>query len=140
RRYPSDAAEHVRWLREQGTLPVVAHPERHNYFEDDPDRLRALVDAGAWLQITVDSLLGNHGWSAQAAAEVLLRTYSDVVLATDSHGTHRCSGLSPGYTWVREKFGPERADDLLMRSNRILHHLRTVGKPPSTVETAKETK
>src|SRR5262249_48210251 len=47
--YPPDAPELVTWLRRRGTTPIVAHPERHGFFGKDPARLRALVDAGAWL-------------------------------------------------------------------------------------------
>jgi protein-tyrosine phosphatase len=122
-RYPEDAAEHVRWLREQGTQPILAHPERHNYFWNDHARLRALVEAGAWLQITVDSLLGNHGPKPQEAGERLLRTYPDAVLATDTHNLQRCSGLSAGYGFVREHMGAARADDLEARATLILDHL-----------------
>ena len=95
--YPSDAPELIAWLRMQGMTPIVAHPERHRFFADDPGRLRALVAAGAWLQITVDSLLGNHGWDPKVSGEELLEEYSDAVLATDAHNLRRCSGLSSGY-------------------------------------------
>jgi protein-tyrosine phosphatase len=118
--YPSDAAELVGWLRERGTTPIIAHPERHGYFTDDPGRLRVLVEAGAWLQVTVDSLLGNHGPAPQSSGEVLLRTYPDAVLATDAHNLRRCSGLSAGYTWVRERLGSCRTDELLARADRVL--------------------
>jgi protein-tyrosine phosphatase len=121
--YPADAPGQVRWLREHGTRPIVAHPERHGFFRDDPARLRALVEAGAWLQITVDSLLGNHGPQARTAGEELLRTYDDAVLATDAHRTSRCSGLSIGYQLVEEEFGAARADDLRTRGDHILQHL-----------------
>ncbi len=70
--YPPDASELVGWLRKQGMTPIVAHPERHHFFADDPGRLRALVGAGAWLQITVDSLLGNHGRDPATSGEKLL--------------------------------------------------------------------
>jgi protein-tyrosine phosphatase len=118
--YPAGAADLVAWLRERGTTPIVAHPERHGYFSDDPARLRALVEAGAWLQVTVDSLLGNHGPAPQAAGEALLRTYSDAVLATDAHNLRRCSGLSAGYSWVRGRLGPARHDELLGRAGQVL--------------------
>src|SRR5437763_165238 len=121
--YPPDAAELIAWLRGRGTTPIVAHPERHGFFADDPDRLRALVEAGAWLQVTVDSLLGNHGPAPRSSGEALLRAYPDAVLATDAHNLRRCSGLSAGYAWVREHFGAERADDLRVRSDRILAEL-----------------
>jgi protein-tyrosine phosphatase len=118
--YPADAPELVGWLRTQGMTPIVAHPERHRYFAEDPGRLQALAAAGAWLQITVDSLLGNHGPDAQASGERLLRAYPDAVLATDAHNRQRCSGLSVGYTWVRERLGVGRAEDLRARADHVL--------------------
>jgi protein-tyrosine phosphatase len=118
--YPPDAVELVRWLRGRGTTPIVAHPERHGYFRDDPARLRALVQAGAWLQVTVDSLLGNHGAAPQSNGEELLRAYSEVVLATDAHNLRRCSGLSVGYDRVRDRFGAGRADSLRIRADAVL--------------------
>src|SRR5262245_31440348 len=56
---PHDVVRLVGWLRERGTTPIIAHPERHGYLREDPGRIRDLVEAGAWLQVTVDSLLGN---------------------------------------------------------------------------------
>ncbi|HWG44939.1 MAG TPA: CpsB/CapC family capsule biosynthesis tyrosine phosphatase [Gemmataceae bacterium] len=123
RQYPSDAVELVCWLRERGMRPIVAHPERHNFFRDDPARLRALTDAGAWLQVTVDSLLGNHGPASRSAGEVMLRDYAEVVLATDAHNLRRCSGLSVGYAWVQKRLGADRAEDLRMRAEQVLAEL-----------------
>jgi protein-tyrosine phosphatase len=123
RRYPADVAELVVWLRRQGMRPIIAHPERHNFFRDDPPRLRALTDAGAWMQITVDSLLGNHGPEAMSAGEEMLCEYREAVLATDAHNMRRCSGLSVGFRWVEERLGRERADDLRARAGHILSEL-----------------
>jgi protein-tyrosine phosphatase len=118
--YPPDAPELIAWLCTQGMTAVVAHPERHRFFAEDPGRLRALVAAGAWLQITVDSLLGNHGRDPEAAGEELLRAYPDALLATDAHNLRRCSGLSAGYTWVGERLGARRAEELRVRADQVL--------------------
>jgi protein-tyrosine phosphatase len=118
--YPPDAPELVAWLRKQGMTPIVAHPERHRYFAAQPGRLRLLLEAGAWLQITVDSLLGNHGRHAETFAAELLQAYPDAVLATDAHNRQRCSGLSAGYTWVRAHLGVQRAAELEARAEQIL--------------------
>jgi protein-tyrosine phosphatase len=121
--YPPDAPQLVAWLRGRGTIPIVAHPERHAFFREDPACLRAVADAGAWLQVTVDSLLGNHGPDPRAAGEEMLRTYPEVVLATDAHNPRRCSGLSAGYTWVRDHLGEDRAADLRGRAGHVLVQL-----------------
>jgi protein-tyrosine phosphatase len=118
--YPADAAELIRWIRDRGTTPIVAHPERHAFFADDPGRLRALADAGAWVQLTVDSLLGNFGPAPRAAGEAILRDYPEAVLASDAHSMRRCSGLAAGYRWVRERFGEGRETDLRERGGRVL--------------------
>jgi protein-tyrosine phosphatase len=121
--YPADAPQLVSWLLGQGMTPIVAHPERQTFFEEKPKRLRALIEAGAWLQVTVDSLLGNHGPAPQSFGETLLRSYSEAVLATDAHNLRRCSGLSAGYTWVRERLGQQRAKQLLDRGQLVLSAL-----------------
>ena len=118
--YPPDAPELIRWLRGQGMTPIVAHPERHSYFGKEPAHLRSLVEAGAWIQVTVDSLLGNHGALPKASGEELLRTYAEVVLATDAHNLRRCSGLSAGFTWVRDRLGSQREEALRSRAAQIL--------------------
>jgi protein-tyrosine phosphatase len=126
--YPLDAPELVGWLRQQGMTSIIAHPERQSFLTADPGRLRTLVNAGAWLQITVDSLLGNHGQDPAASGEELLRTYPNCVLATDAHNLQRCSGLSAGYTWVRERFGVERANELRARMDQVLAAMEATGR------------
>jgi protein-tyrosine phosphatase len=121
--YPPGAPEQVGWLRERGMTPIIAHPERHSFFRDDPRRLRDLVSAGAWLQVTVDSLLGNHGPDPKSAGEELLRDYREALLATDAHNLRRCSGLAAGYAWVRDRLGEERAADLRARADAVLARL-----------------
>ena len=100
--------------------PILAHPERHDFFGKEPALLQAMVEAGAWLQVTVDSLLGNHGTVPKVLGEALLRAYPEAVLATDAHNMKRCSGLSAGYAWVREHLGQRRVDDLRARADQVL--------------------
>jgi protein-tyrosine phosphatase len=121
--FPPDASGLVEWIRSQGTIPILAHPERHDFFAREPKMLSALVDAGAWLQITVDSLLGNHGPLPKAFSAALMQEYENVVLATDAHNMKRCSGLSIGYDWVEFNLGQPRKEQLLARSESMLTQL-----------------
>lgn len=118
--YPDGAVELVRWIRGRGMIPIVAHPERYNYFWNDPAPLEAVVAAGAWVQVTADSLLGNHGPSPQATGSEILAKYPDAVLATDGHNMKRCSGLAAGFSWVESHLGRQRSDDLRARAVSVL--------------------
>ena len=71
-------------------------------------------------RVTVDSLLGNHGADPQALGEELISTYAEVVLATDAHNLRRCSGLSPGFAWVRDRLGARREAELRDRAEDVL--------------------
>jgi protein-tyrosine phosphatase len=122
-KYPDGAAEQVFWLRERGMTPIIAHPERQPFFRDNPELVHELVDAGAWLQLTVDSVTGVNGPPAQIAAETIISTYLDVVLASDAHRMERCSGLTVGYETVEARFGTARAEDLDARANYILQNI-----------------
>jgi protein-tyrosine phosphatase len=118
--FPVDAAELIAWIVEQGTTPIIAHPERHPYLVEEPSKLQSMIDAGAWIQITVDSLLGNHGVAARFASQRLVRQFPNAVLSTDSHNMRRCSGLSPGFAWVRKHVGAEREAELRARAHQVL--------------------
>lgn len=117
--FPVDAVALVNWICGHGMTPIIAHPERHDYFRVEPNLLPPLIDAGAWVQITVDSLLGNFGPDAKQFGEAFLRKHPAAVLATDAHNLKRCSGLSAGYAWVEKNLGQQRAEDLLARANRV---------------------
>jgi hypothetical protein len=54
---------------------------------------------------------GNHGEGPKRLSERLLRTHSDIVLATDAHNLERCSGLTAGFEWVRDRIGARRSDE-----------------------------
>ncbi len=125
--FPPNAPALITWLRAQGMTPILAHPERHEYFARDPALLQALVDAGAWLQITVDSLLGNHGPLPKVHGEALLKSYPDCVLASDAHNMKRCSGLAVGYAWVRGHLGEGRWEELRGRARKLMEKLLAVG-------------
>ena len=72
--------------------------------------LDELAAAGAWMQITVDSVLGNHGAMPAAMGKALLESYPAAVLSTDAHNLVRCSGLRAGFDWIRENLGSDRAE------------------------------
>jgi len=129
--WPWDARKHfpnevavIAWIHSKGTRPLIAHPERHAFFRDDLPRLDALVEAGAWIQLTASSPFGDHGAEPIEGAAVMLHRYSDVVIATDSHNMDRRSGLREAYAWAEHEVGHAKARDITERAAGILAHIK----------------
>ena len=72
-----------------GFVPLITHPERLSWIEDHYKTFCALVDQGAWLQVTAGSLTGRFGSRPRYWGERLLDEGRVHVLATDSHGVKR---------------------------------------------------
>jgi protein-tyrosine phosphatase len=76
-------------LRASGIVPVIAHPERYHFFQQDPARLGALIQQGVLTQLMAGSLIGNQGNTIRKTAETLLRRGLIHCIASDAHGPHK---------------------------------------------------
>lgn len=74
-------------LQVAGVVPVIAHPERIRYFQEDPSRYDEVVRLGALGQMTTSSLLGVFGRPIQTLSEKMVRRGLVHVLGSDSHDT-----------------------------------------------------
>src|SRR5438067_7156773 len=56
-----------------GWTPIIAHPERNTVLQSKPELVAAMARAGAKMQVTTGSVLGDFGEEARAAAAQWLR-------------------------------------------------------------------
>lgn len=68
-----------------GYVPVITHPERLSYVEEDYELFVAAARKGAWLQLTGGSLLGVFGSRVQRITERFLADGVTHLLASDGH-------------------------------------------------------
>jgi protein-tyrosine phosphatase len=93
--WPLGLEETVARLVSEGTTPVIAHPERSAEIQAAPERLRAVVESGACVQLTAASLDGRLGRASRAAALALLERSLAHLVASDAHAPSlREAGLS----------------------------------------------
>jgi protein-tyrosine phosphatase len=93
--WPLDLGEHLFELTLGGFLPVLAHPERNQDVQLEPELLRPLVEGGVLVQITAASLDGRFGRGPQGAARKLLSLELAHLVASDAHDLAlRKAGLS----------------------------------------------
>jgi protein-tyrosine phosphatase len=90
-------------LLQDGVQVLLGHPERCPDFQRSPRRLRALIDAGAMVQLTAGSLRGEFGAACEAFALELARGGLAHNVASDAHDAVR---RPPGLRDARELLGP----------------------------------
>lgn len=86
---PHDMPEYVERLTQAGYRLLLAHPERCRSVQERPDCLDAVFPPDLPIQLTSHSLVGEFGPSAQETAVRLLSSGRPIILASDSHASHR---------------------------------------------------
>lgn len=80
-------------LKLKGLQPILAHPERYNYFAGNIETFQRFIDLGCYLQINILSLLGYYGEGAKKTAQNLLKNNIVTLVGTDMHHENHLNGL-----------------------------------------------
>jgi protein-tyrosine phosphatase len=83
--WPLGMEELVLDLGARGFTVVLAHPERNHEVQEDPARMRQLVESGMLVQLTAASLDGRLGPAPRTTALALLELGLAHLLASDAH-------------------------------------------------------
>lgn len=75
-------------LKSDGYVPIIAHPERYNYFQKHPEKVMEYVRLGCLLQGDYMSLLGKYGRKAAKTLKTLLKHDKIAILSSDIHHEH----------------------------------------------------
>ncbi|MEP7373410.1 MAG: CpsB/CapC family capsule biosynthesis tyrosine phosphatase [Chitinophagaceae bacterium] len=77
----------------QGYHPIIAHPERYIYLQQNKEFYRELKDIGCLFQLNLLSIGGYYGRSVKDLAEYLLNNDFYDLVGTDLHNFHYLEGL-----------------------------------------------
>jgi len=72
-------------LQMAGYRPILAHPERYNYWHQDFSKFEEVIARGVSLQLNINSLTGQYGPGVQKTAERLIEENLITFLGTDCH-------------------------------------------------------
>ena len=104
-----------------GYIPIIAHAERYEAFQQSLKLAQELTDLGALIQINADSVLGKGGFGIKRYCHKLLKAHLVHFVATDAHDlTLRQPGLRNCYQRIRKKYGQMYADALFIRNGRAV--------------------
>ena len=115
----NNTAEILARLLDSGMIPVVTHPERNSLLQQRIDPIAAWVEAGARVQLTAQSLLGDFGNRARRFSERLLDRGLVHFVASDAHDCeHRPPRLDQAYAWLKKRYDEPLAETLCVVNPR----------------------
>ena len=82
---PNDINNIIYELKIKGIIPIIAHPERYDYVEKNPNLVLEWIEEGALLQSNYGSIIGVYGSGPQKTIKKLLKKDLIDFLATDIH-------------------------------------------------------
>ena len=104
-------------IQKAGIVPVLAHPERYAFVQQEPYIVHDLIRAGIIIQINRGSILGKFGSQPKAAADYLLKHSMVHIVASDGHRSYsRAPILYDAYAEVEKHYGKEYADMLFKKN------------------------
>jgi protein-tyrosine phosphatase len=115
-----------------GYVPVLTHPERLKWIENQFSVFEELSRIGVWMQITAGSLTGRFGARPKYWAEKMLGQGMVHILASDAHNTKsRPPLMSEALAIAQAAVGLDEANNLvLVRPVNILDDLPATEQPP----------
>lgn len=101
-------------VRQAGYRPVVAHPERYSYVQDNLHLINDWYRMGCLFQVNRGSLMGRFGPEAQEAALELVQRGFATVVASDAHSPRiRTPWMADVWDMLAEEVAPICARTLL---------------------------
>ncbi len=118
---PAGSEEVLYRLRLSGVEPLIAHPERYVFAQDEPMRLAELAREGTLFQITTHSVTGGFGGNIQRTAFRLLELGWVALIASDAHKlSKRPPMFREAVRVIANRYGKEAARRLAVENPRRL--------------------
>lgn len=84
---PPNLLEVIYTLLENRNIPIIAHPERYLYIQQNPNRLLELLELGVLFQANYGSILGLYGKQIEKTVNTLIKNNFIHFLGSDIHKT-----------------------------------------------------
>ena len=117
-------------------VPILAHPERYSFVQQDPELIYDLIDLGVLMQANYASIIGYYGDRAQIIVKKLLENNMIHFLGSD---VHRANTIYPKMQTILSKIeqiiGAEELEKLTtINPSLVLQNKRIEIKEPNNIE------
>lgn len=110
-------------IRHAGYVPVIAHPERYTYFQEDYTLVDSLRESGVMFQANYASILGFYGKSTEKLLKYMLKKRYIDFFGTDIHHIKK-SYVVDNFKKIEKKInkvaGKDYYKEIIANSNNLI--------------------
>lgn len=99
-------------IKSNGLIPVIAHPERYSYVQNDPNFVYNLIKNGVLFQANYASITGYYGKSAKKVLTKMLKADMIHFLGSDSHNSKKYDNINESIKILEKIITKEKLEKL----------------------------
>lgn len=120
--YDSQILDYIYELKIRGINPILAHPERYKYIQEDPSILNDFKEEGCLFQINGGSIKGSFGKTVEKTAINLIQHGFCNFLGSDTHGlSYRTPNLKEAIEKLKD-IDKEIYNKILENNSKMLNN------------------
>ena len=105
-------------LRMSGVTPIIAHPERYKFVQDDTSLVPKWINLGCLIQVDAGSVLGTLGKGSKYTSERIIKNGWCHILGSDAHDDKK-KLLFEGITRANKKWIGDDANALVYNNQGL---------------------
>ncbi|WP_297423600.1 CpsB/CapC family capsule biosynthesis tyrosine phosphatase [Clostridium sp.] len=95
-------------LQVREIVPIIAHPERYNYFREKPVMINKFINEGYLFQVNAGSIEGKFGETVKRTANIFLDNNIYNFIGSDAHNiNNRNTGLEKALVLVKDSINKD---------------------------------
>ncbi len=107
-------------LQTKGYKTILAHPERYDFVQDDPNILIDFMKKGTLIQMNMLSLIGFYGSRSQETAEIMLEHNMVQFMASDAHRVKSYEKMAVACEVAVDWIGAKKFKELMVLNPAIV--------------------
>ena len=117
---------------------MVVHPERNRIIQEDPHKLKELVQHGALAQLTAASYTGGFGKQIQKLSKQMIEADLVHFIASDAHNTgNRAFHMKEAHDLVIKEFGRRKWHQFDQTTKDLINGDVVIPPTPTNIEKKK---
>ncbi|MBR2828682.1 MAG: capsular biosynthesis protein [Bacilli bacterium] len=119
-----NTSEIINEIVSKGYIPVLAHPERYEYFQKHPNAIKEYLRSGLLLQGNITSLFGIYGKTAEKTLKYFIKNKWISFIGSDTHHNIYFKGKKVEKKLLRLTKDKEYTKDLIEENfNKVIQNI-----------------